>query len=143
VRVVFKRPPRLAFLGAPRSTDANQLIIRVGPEPGPRMVMLSKRPDGRASRDVHLDLSFVAELGKPPGAYERLFHDAFTGDQSRFTREDVVEETWRVLQPLIEQPLAVVPYARESRGPALADDLLRGHAPWQSPWLPSMGASTT
>jgi glucose-6-phosphate 1-dehydrogenase len=143
VRVVFKRPPRLAFLGAPRRTDANQLIIRVGPDPGLRMVMLSKGADGRASRDVHLDLSFVAELGKPPGAYERLFHDAFIGDQSRFTREDVVEETWRVLQPLIDQPPAVVPYDRGSWGPASADEPLRGHAPWQSPWLSSTRAGTT
>jgi len=143
VRVIFKRPPRLAFLGAPRRTDANQLIIRVGPDPGLRMVMLSKGPDGRASRDVHLDLSFIAELGKPTGAYERLFHDAFIGDQSRFTREDVVEETWRVLQSLIDQPPAVVPYARGSWGPELAGDLLRGHAPWQSAWLSSMGAGTT
>jgi glucose-6-phosphate 1-dehydrogenase len=143
VRVVFKRPPRLAFLDAPHHADANQLIIRVGPDPGVRLVMLSKGPDGRASRDVHLDLSFVAELGKPLGAYERLFHDAFIGDQSRFTREDVVEETWRVLQPLIDQPPAVVPYAPGSWGPAPADDLLRGHAPWQSPWLSSMGAGTT
>jgi len=143
VRVVFKRPPRLAFLDAPHHADANQLIIRVGPDPGVRLVMLSKGPDGRASRDVHLDLSFVAELGEPLGAYERLFHDAFIGDQSRFTREDVVEETWRVLQPLIDQPPAVVPYAPGSWGPAPADDLLRGHAPWQSPWLSSMGAGTT
>lgn len=137
VRVIFKRPPRLAFLDAPQHSDPNQLIIRVGPDPGLRLVMLSKGADGRASRDVHMDLSFVAELGKPPGAYERLFHDAFVGDQSRFTREDVVEETWRVLQPLIDQPPAVVPYERGSWGPPQAADLLRGHTAWQPPWLSS------
>jgi glucose-6-phosphate 1-dehydrogenase len=135
VRVVFKRPPRLAFLDTPQHAEANQVIIRVGPDPGVRMTLLSKGPDGRASRDVHLDLSFVQELGKPPGAYERLFHDAIRGDQSRFTREDVVEETWRVLQPLIDQPPAIVKYKRGSWGPASANDLLRGYTPWQSPWL--------
>jgi glucose-6-phosphate 1-dehydrogenase len=87
-----------------------------------------------------MDLSFVAELGTPPGAYERLFHDALAGDHTLFTREDVVEEMWRVLQPLIDQPPAVIPYERGSWGPPQADDLLRGHAPWQSPWLSSTGS---
>ena len=135
VRVMFKRPPRLAFLDAPEHTDPNQVIIRIGPDPGVRLTLLSKGPDGRASRDVHLDLSFVDELGKPLGAYERLFHDAILGHQSLFTREDVIEETWRVLQPLIDQPPAIVKYQRGSWGPQSADDLLRGHTPWQLPWL--------
>jgi glucose-6-phosphate 1-dehydrogenase len=143
VRVVFKRPPRLAFLDALQHTDPNQVIIRVGPDPGVRMTLLSKGPDGRASRDVHLDLSFVHELGKPPGAYERLFHDAILGHQSRFTREDVVEETWRVLQPLIDQPPAIVKYKRGSWGPESANDLLRGHTPWQLPWLAASESSNS
>lgn len=136
VRVTFKRPPRLAFLDAPQHTDPNQVIIRVGPDPGVRMTLLSKGPDGRASRDVHLDLPFVHELGQPSGAYERLFHDAIRGHQSRFTREDVVEETWRVLQPLIDHPPTIERYQRGSWGPQSANDLVRGHTPWQLPWLP-------
>ncbi len=136
-RVIFKRPPRMAFLNAPLHTDPNQVIIRVEPDSGVRMALLSKGPDGRASKDVHMDLSFVAELGAPPGAYERLFHDAIHGHQSRFTREDVVEETWRVLQPLIDQPPAIEKYKRGSWGPESANDLLRGHTPWQLPWLPT------
>jgi glucose-6-phosphate 1-dehydrogenase len=135
VRVVFKRPPRLSFLDAPQHIDANQMIIRVSPDPGLRLSMLSKGPDGRRTRDVHLDLPFVAELGTPPGAYERLFHDAFVGDLSLFTREDVIEETWRVLQPLIAQPPAPVSYACGSWGPPEAEDLVKGHAPWRLPWL--------
>jgi glucose-6-phosphate 1-dehydrogenase len=82
-----------------------------------------------------LDLPFVDELGTPPGAYERLFHDAFDGDLSLFTREDVIEETWRVLQPLIDQPPAAASYARGSWGPPEADNLVKGHAPWRLPWL--------
>jgi len=135
VRVVFKRPPRLSFLDLPHHVDANQLIIRVSPDPGMRLTLTSKGPDGRGSRDAHLDLSFVGELGRPSGAYERLFHDAFSGDLSQFTREDVIEETWRVLQPLIDQPPAITTYACGSWGPRQADGLMRGHTPWQLPWL--------
>jgi len=76
----------MAFLNAPLHTDPNQVIIRVERDSGVRMTLLSRGPNGRASKDVHLDLSFVAELGTPLGAHERLFHDAINGHQSRFTR---------------------------------------------------------
>ena len=143
VRVLFKRPPRLAFLEALQHTDPNQMIIRIGPDPGVRLTLLSKGSDGRASRDVSMDLSFVDELGTPPGPYERLFHDAIIGHQSLFTREDVVEETWRVLRPLIDRPPAIEKYKRGSWGPDGADDLLRGHTPWQLPWLPTSESGTS
>lgn len=136
VRVIFRRPPRLSFLDEPRHTNANQLIIRIDPDPGLRLVMLSKGPEGRASADVHMDLPFAAELGRPPEPYERLLHDALIGDHSLFTREDSIEETWRVLQPLVDHPPAPLPYPQGSWGPPQADELLRGHPPWQLPWLP-------
>jgi glucose-6-phosphate 1-dehydrogenase len=67
---------------------------------------------------AELDFSFVDKLGTPPGPYERLFHEAIISHQSLFTREDVVEETWRVLQPLIDRPPAIEKYKRGSWGPA-------------------------
>ncbi|MCX4682875.1 hypothetical protein OG401_00880 [Kitasatospora purpeofusca] len=70
---------------------------------------------------------------KPPEPYERLLNDALTGDRSLFTRQDVVEETWRVIQPLVDHPPAPVPYKRGSWGPAHD----RGRTTWQSPWLSS------
>jgi glucose-6-phosphate 1-dehydrogenase len=63
----------MAFLNAPLHSDPNQVNIRVEPDSGLRMTLPSKGLDGRAPKDVHLDLSFVAELGTPPGAHERLF----------------------------------------------------------------------
>ena len=143
VRVIFKRPPRLAFLDEPRHGDPNQLIIRIDPDPGLRFVMLSKGSEGKVSRDVHMDLPFAAELGHPPEPYERLLHDALTGDRSLFTREDAVEETWRVLSPLVDHPPAPLPYPQGSWGPPQADDLLRGHTPWQLPWGPVPGPDNT
>jgi glucose-6-phosphate 1-dehydrogenase len=139
IRVIFKRPPRLSFLELPQHTNANQLVFRIDPDPALRLVLLSKGSDGNGSRDVHMDLPFVTELGKPPEPYERLLHDALAGDRSLFTREDAVEETWRILQPLVDHPPAVVPYPRDSWGPAEADQVVRGHAPWQLPWLPGKG----
>src|SRR5260370_11346205 len=137
--VIFRRPPRLAFLEEPEHPHPNQLVLRIDPDPGLRSAVLSKSAQGTASRDVHLDLAFAAELGRPPEPYERLIHDALAGDHSLFTREDVVEETWRVLQPLIAyldtsaEPAA---YPQGSWGPSEAEDFCRGHPPWHQPWLP-------
>ncbi len=136
VRVIFRRAPRLAFLDQRQQVDPNQLIIRIDPDPGLRLVMLSKGANARASADVHMDLPFAAELGRPDEPYERLLHDALIADHSLFTREDSVEETWRVLQPLVDHPPAPLPYPQGSWGPANADKLLQGHTPWQQPWLP-------
>jgi glucose-6-phosphate 1-dehydrogenase len=137
VRVILEHPPRLAFLDEPHHPPPNQVVLRIDPDPGLRLVLLSKGPRGRTSRDVHLDLPFAAELGQAPEPYERLLHDALVGDHSLFTREDAVEETWRVLQPLVEHPPAPLPYPQGSWGPPAADDLLGGHPPWQLPWLPA------
>ena len=135
--MIFRRPPPLAFLGDPQPGDSNQLVLRIDPDAALRLVMLSKGKEGRASRVVHIDLPFAAELGKPPEPYERLLHDALAGDHSLFTREDTVEETWRVLQPLVDHPPSPARYRRGSWGPPGADDLLGDHPPWQLPWLPA------
>jgi glucose-6-phosphate 1-dehydrogenase len=136
VRVVLRRPPRLPFLDEPGRPAANMIVLRVDPDPGLQVVLSSKGPDGRACRDVHMDLSFSEELGRPVQPYARLLHDAIIGETSLFVREDSVEETWRILEPLLEHPPEVRPYARGSWGPEGADELVRGYAPWHRPWLP-------
>jgi glucose-6-phosphate 1-dehydrogenase len=137
VRVIFDRPPRMSFLMEQPRVDPNELILRIDPQPGLRILLRSKGSGEGAARDVHMDLPFEAELGKPPDPYERLLHDALTGDHSLFTPENAVEETWRILQPLVDHPPAPVGYPTGSWGPAQADELLRGHASWRLPWLPT------
>ena len=72
VRVVFKHPPRLPFLDEPHHRSPNQLVFRIDPDPGIRLLMSSKGKASTASREVHMDLSFAAELGHPTEPYERL-----------------------------------------------------------------------
>ena len=66
-----------------------------------------------------------------------LLHAALLGNDTRFTRQDGVEETWRVMQPLLDDPPPVHPYAPGSWGPAAADELLRGYGRWHEPWIAS------
>jgi glucose-6-phosphate 1-dehydrogenase len=76
-------------------------------------------------------------LGEPLLPYERLLHGALTGDHQLFAREDGIEETWRIVQPLLDAPPPVEPYARGSWGPAAANALVTGHPRWREPWLSS------
>ena len=66
VRLFLHRVPRLAFLPEHRPADANQIVLRIDPEPGLRL-QLSARV-GDAWQDVHLDSSFAADLGEPEAA---------------------------------------------------------------------------
>ena len=139
IRVIFKRPPTMAF--APASApDPDELILRIDPNPGIDLVVQAKRPGAQATRTVDLPLIFAEELGEAPQPYERLLGDALRGDSSLFTREDSVEETWRIVQPLLDAPPQVEPYKPGSWGPASADKLLAGHPSWRDPWLHSRTA---
>lgn len=137
VRVVFRHPPHLAFLGRNARAEPNQLILRIDPDPGLRVVLNSKGGEGRVSQPVHLDLSFAAEVGRPAEPYERLIDDALHGDHRLFTREDTVEETWRIVDPLLRSPGKVVPYEQGTWGPPEAGQLVRGHPGWHDPWVPT------
>jgi len=136
IRVIFKRPPKMAF--APTfAPDPDQLILRIDPNPGIDLVVQAKQPGAQATRTVDLPLIFAEELGEAPQPYERLLGDALAGDSSLFTREDSVEETWRIVQPLLDAPPQVEPYKPGSWGPASADRLVAGHPSWRDPWLHS------
>ena len=64
-----------------------------------------------------------------------LLHAAIVGDSGRFKRQDVVEENWRIMQPLIDNPPPVHPYAPGTWGPAIASTLVADHGGWQGPWI--------
>jgi glucose-6-phosphate 1-dehydrogenase len=66
-----------------------------------------------------------------------LLHAAMVGDSTRFTRQDGVEETWRIMQPLLDEPPPVHAYEPGSWGPKEADDLVAGHSRWHEPWIRS------
>jgi glucose-6-phosphate 1-dehydrogenase len=134
VRVFLHRVPKLAFLPEHRPADANQIVLRIDPEPGLRL-QLSARV-GEAWHDVHLDSSFRADLGEPEVPYELLFHAALTGDHQLFAREDSIEETWRIVEPLLDRPSEIQYYDRGTWGPDAAQSLLRGHHSWHEPWMP-------
>ena len=133
IRVIFRRPPKLAITKL--TPDPNELVLRIDPKPGTDMIIQAKTPGLNDTRTVNLSLIFADELGEAPEPYERLLSDAMQGDSSQFAREDGVEETWRIVQPLLESPPEVQPYQPGSWGPKAASKLLAGHPGWREPWL--------
>nr|WP_179472812.1 glucose-6-phosphate dehydrogenase [Mycolicibacterium vinylchloridicum] len=135
IRVIFKRPPALPFL--PKIGEQNEFIFRIDPNPGVDFVLQAKESGADKTRAVNLCLVFSDEMAEAPEPYERLLGDAMRGDASQFIREDGVEETWRIVQPLIEAPPPVEVYQPGSWGPSGANALVAGYPSWRQPWLPA------
>jgi glucose-6-phosphate 1-dehydrogenase len=137
VRVIFKSTPWLGFVprNAPRP-ERNQLVLRISPSPGARLRLQAKDAENMALRPVQLDMTFASMGGEGPIAYEVLLLAAMNGDPSHFARQDALEETWRVVQPLLDAPPPVEVYEQGSWGPKAADKLVRDHGGWHDPWLP-------
>jgi glucose-6-phosphate 1-dehydrogenase len=135
VNVVFKRPPRLG-VGRSSHPEPNQLVIRIDPKPGARIRFLAKKAGEEAFEPADLQVLFEKTPGEEPEPYERLLDDALTGDRQLFAREDSIEQTWRVVQPLLDEPGPVDAYAPGSWGPERANTLVRGVCEWYEPWLP-------
>jgi glucose-6-phosphate 1-dehydrogenase len=136
LRLIFKRPPRLGFARG-RQAEANQLVVKMDPSTGIRLIVDAHRADEGGPAPITLDMEFAAEGGEGPTPYEVLLHAALVGDSKRFTRQDAVEEAWRVMQPLLDDPPAVHNYAPGSWGPEEADRLVAGFGRWHGPWIES------
>ena len=136
LRLVFKKPPRLGFgFTGDRAPKPDQLVIRLDPSTGVRITADARRADADGPEHVNLDVRFAEEGGEGPTPYEVLLHAAMAGQSGRFTRQDAVEETWRIMQPLLDSPPPVHTYKPGSWGPSAVDDLTAQYGGWQHPWI--------
>jgi glucose-6-phosphate 1-dehydrogenase len=137
LRLVFRHPPRLGFAARFRRPEPDQLIIRLDPSAGIRMLVEAQSGEARQPSQLPMDVEFPHDGPEEPAPYEVLLYAAMRGIGVRFTRQDGVEETWRVMQPLLDAPPPVQPYAKGTWGPAAADDLIADHGGWHEPWVPA------
>ena len=128
VVVEFREPPSMLFDEAGGPVPQRNLVrFRLGKHDGVTFTVQAKTPGPHLdSQNVDLAVDFAAALGERREAYERLLDDALAGLPRRFAREDIVEQTWRVVQPALDTPGPVHPYFRGSWGPAEADRILDG-----------------
>ena len=97
IAVQFKDIPQILFNANPGVPQApNLLTLRIQPEEGMALRIISKRPGSKAkTHPVDMDFKYGDAFDAPsPEAYERLLLDVMTGDASLFMRRDAVEASW-------------------------------------------------
>jgi glucose-6-phosphate 1-dehydrogenase len=129
----FQRPPHLPIPPeqvAELAPDA--LILRIQPDEGISLRFGAKIPghDFRV-RSARMEFSYGDAFAEnSPEAYERLLLDALLGDATLFIRTDEVEQSWRIVDPIISHwanDSAPIPqYPADSWGPHEAELLVAG-----------------
>src|SRR6266567_2457539 len=138
IALIFQRAPHLPFSATDtEELGQNMLVIRIQPDEGITVRFGSKVPGTAMEvRDVNMDFAYGESFTESsPEAYERLLLDVLIGDPPLFPRQQEVELSWRILDPVEEfwasagQPEQ---YQAGSAGPASADALItRGGRAWR------------
>lgn len=136
IRIVFHKPPFTGVGPAERPAGQNAMVIRVNPEPGARMRFFAKAAGVEEYEPADLEVLFEKKPGEDPEPYERLLDDALNGRVDLFTEFGAIEATWRIVQPLLDDPPEPIIYESGSWGPREADRLVRGICEWDQLWRP-------
>ena len=144
IAIQFNAPPLALFQQetrmGPRAPAPNLLVLRIQPEEGISLRFLSKSPgSGMRVRPVSMDFNYGSSFGeRSPSAYETLLVDVMTGDPTLYTRQDMVEASWKVVQPILDvwqkQKFHFPNYDAGTWGPKESDEMLarQGHV-WRTP----------
>jgi glucose-6-phosphate 1-dehydrogenase len=135
LRLVMRNPPRLGFGILGPGSEPDQIVIKLDPSTGIQFRLEARHAHTRQVQPISLEMEFADEGGEGATPYEVLLHAAMVGETVRFNRQDGVEEAWRIMQPLLDAPPEVHPYASGSWGPEQANALLAGHGRWHDPWI--------
>jgi glucose-6-phosphate 1-dehydrogenase len=131
VIVNLKAPP-LAIFDASDTMPNNYFRLRLSPEVVICTGALVKR-NGEDMRGEPVELIARHHSQTEKSPYERLLGDAIRGDTGLFTQDDSVEAAWRVVDPVLTNPLPVIEYECGSWGPQAATDVVDGDEVWHDP----------
>ena len=141
VKVDLKTPP-LAIFDRTDAAESNYFRFRLGPE-----VVISAGARVKRAGDEMLGEPVELVARRSPACedlpYERLLGDAVRGDASLFTRDDIVEAAWCVVDPILHNPAPVERYEPGTWGPATATKLIAGHEGWHDPKAETTPAKET
>jgi glucose-6-phosphate 1-dehydrogenase len=121
VIVRFRRPSR-PVLDEATQTPANYFRFRISPEVKIALGTRFKKP-GEKMVGEPVELVVCHEAADEMGPYERLLGDAASGDAILFARADVVEEAWRIVDPILKNQPPVIAYEPGTWGPAEVEAL--------------------
>lgn len=131
VLVELKHPPQAVF-DPIHGGQSNYLRFRFSPEVGISLGARVKLP-GTAMAGTATELIAQRDPGDDMTPYERLFGDAVRGDASLFTRNDCVEQAWRIIDPALNSAEEPIEYIPNSWGPAEAARIIAGNRGWRNP----------
>ena len=138
ISITFREPPKSMFpagsgVGA---QGPDHLTFDLADASKLSLSFYGKRPGAGMKLDK-LSLQFALhETGREADvleAYERLIHDAMSGDHTLFTSAEGIERLWEVSTGLLASPPPVRPYAPGSWGPNAIHQLVAPHA-WRLPF---------
>jgi glucose-6-phosphate 1-dehydrogenase len=144
IAIQFNAPPLGLFSqetkGGLREARPNLLVLRIQPEEGISLRFLSKSPgSGMRVRPVSMDFNYGSSFGeRTPTAYETLLVDAMAGDPTLYTRQDMVDASWQIVQPILDvwgnSKFDFPNYPAGTWGPKASDEMLarQGHV-WRVP----------
>jgi glucose-6-phosphate 1-dehydrogenase len=135
VIVNLRRPP-LAIFDSSQTMPTNYFRLRLSPEVVIGTGALVKR-NGEDMRGEPVELIARHQSQAEKSPYERLLGDAIRGDTALFTQDDSVEAAWRVVDPVLKDPLPVVEYDPGSWGPEVAAEIVDGDEVWHNPQIES------
>ncbi|MBO2462535.1 glucose-6-phosphate dehydrogenase [Actinomadura violacea] len=130
VAMVFQQAPHLPFSHTDtEELGQNALVMRVQPDEGITVRFGSKVPGTSMEiRDVNMDFAYGESFTEAsPEAYERLLLDVLIGDPPLFPRQEEVELSWRILDPIEEYWASrggLDQYTSGGYGPDSADELM-------------------
>jgi glucose-6-phosphate 1-dehydrogenase len=133
VTVELKHPPHVVF-SEPQPPMGNIVRFRLGPDVAITIDARAKMPgEEMAGQPVALTVArrSAHDLGIM-SPYERLLGDAMMGDAMLFAREDVVETSWSIVDPVIHRDVPPVVYEPGSWGPIEADALVADVGGWNT-----------
>ena len=133
VQVQMQPPPQCLFDDSGSAAGrANYFRFRLQPETSIALAARIKRP-GKEYVGVQRELYLGADEPSTMSTYERLLGDAMTGDRALFTDAKAVMAAWAVVEPVLLEHAAALPYERGSWGPSAADALIAGDGGWHDP----------
>ncbi len=104
IAIRFKQPPKNLFSDVQTQLPQNELVFRLHPEEGMIFQLNAKLPGlNDQLRALALDAPYAVSGSDSPEAYETLLHDILLGQAALFSRADEVEESWRIVAPVMRE----------------------------------------
>ena len=102
ITIRFRKLPFNLFDTHANPPIANSLVFRLHPDEGIFLRMNAKMPGLTTDTQRMVMRAPYSENGLDVSdAYEVLLHDVLTGDATLFSRADEVEESWSIIEPIL------------------------------------------